>query len=53
MNNLASIFIDPTRFGGADFAADLEAYADWMTARLRRFRAVRCCSQARSSAALQ
>ena len=32
MNNMASIFIDPARFGGAHFAADLEAYAEWMKA---------------------
>lgn len=31
MNNMASVFIDPTRISGADFGADLEAYADWMT----------------------
>jgi LDH2 family malate/lactate/ureidoglycolate dehydrogenase len=32
MNNLASIFIDPGRVAGADFAAGLEAYAAWMKA---------------------
>ena len=31
MNNMASVFIDPTRISGADFGADLETYADWMT----------------------
>jgi uncharacterized oxidoreductase len=32
MNNMASIFIDPGRIGGASFADDLEAYAGWMKA---------------------
>ena len=32
MNNMASIYIDPARVGGAGFAADLEAYAAWMKA---------------------
>ncbi len=32
MNNLASIFIDPARVGGADFVGDLGYYADWMKA---------------------
>lgn len=32
MNNMASIFIDPARIAGADFATDLAAYAGWMKA---------------------
>ncbi len=32
MNNMASIFVDPARFGGADFAGDLAFYAGWMKA---------------------
>jgi uncharacterized oxidoreductase len=32
MNNMASIFIDPGRVGGAHFDRDLGFYADWMKA---------------------
>lgn len=32
MNNMASIFIDPARFGSADFSGDLAFYAAWMKA---------------------
>ena len=32
MNNMASILIDPSRVAGAQFAADVEAYAEWMKA---------------------
>ena len=32
MNNMTSILIDPLHVGGAQFAADVEAYAQWMKA---------------------